>query len=426
MPLDGRQLSRRTRSGPAGSASLGSTRLCHACSRASSPPVRSTSATCSGRCGTGSTTSTTPTALFCVVDLHALTVPQDPDGAPGHHPRAGHAPAGGRHRPRRSPPSSCRATCTSTPSWRGSSSAPPAFGELRRMTQFKDKSEAAEFVSAGLFTYPALMAADILLYDTDRVPGGRRPAPAPRAHPRRGRALQQPLRRHLRRPRGRHPPGRRPGHGPPAPDAQDVEVRRLAPGHDPRARGPQGASSKKIKRAVTDTETEVRYDPVAQAGRVEPAVDPRRGHRPRRPRSWPAEYTQYGPLKTDTADAVVELLRPIQARYAELDRRSRRRRRHPGQGRGQGPVDRGGHAGPGPRGAIGLLADLAAPDAAVRTPERAADGSVVVGVLEGPADVEVDGPVRLGQVVLAGPGLGERVAAGHGRAGRRRARACCR
>ena len=42
-----------------------------------------------------------------------------------------------------------------------------SFGELRRMTQFKDKSESAEFVSAGLFTYPVLMAADILLYDTD-------------------------------------------------------------------------------------------------------------------------------------------------------------------------------------------------------------------------------------------------------------------
>src|SRR5690606_6195533 len=47
-----------------------------------------------------------------------------------------------------------------------------AFGELRRMTQFKEKSDAAEFVSAGLFTYPALMAADILLYDTERVPVG--------------------------------------------------------------------------------------------------------------------------------------------------------------------------------------------------------------------------------------------------------------
>ena len=45
-----------------------------------------------------------------------------------------------------------------------------SFGELSRMTQFKEKADRQQFVSAGLFTYPALMAADILLYDTDRVP----------------------------------------------------------------------------------------------------------------------------------------------------------------------------------------------------------------------------------------------------------------
>ena len=58
------------------------------------------------------------------------------------------------------------------------------------MTQFKDKSADQEFVSAGLFTYPVLMAGDILLYQTDIVPIGDRPAPAPRADPRRRRALQ--------------------------------------------------------------------------------------------------------------------------------------------------------------------------------------------------------------------------------------------
>jgi hypothetical protein len=47
-----------------------------------------------------------------------------------------------------------------------------SFGELRRMTQFKDKSERHDFVSAGLFTYPVLMAGDILLYQTDIVPIG--------------------------------------------------------------------------------------------------------------------------------------------------------------------------------------------------------------------------------------------------------------
>src|SRR5688572_31856683 len=49
-----------------------------------------------------------------------------------------------------------------------------SFGELSRMTQFKDKSAKREgdFISAGLFTYPALQAADILLYDADEVPVG--------------------------------------------------------------------------------------------------------------------------------------------------------------------------------------------------------------------------------------------------------------
>ncbi|MEC7673461.1 MAG: tryptophan--tRNA ligase, partial [Actinomycetota bacterium] len=47
-----------------------------------------------------------------------------------------------------------------------------SYGELSRMTQFKDKSGQHDFISAGLFTYPALQAADILLYDTDEVPVG--------------------------------------------------------------------------------------------------------------------------------------------------------------------------------------------------------------------------------------------------------------
>src|ERR671936_1920572 len=47
-----------------------------------------------------------------------------------------------------------------------------SFGELRRMTQFKDRAAEQDFVSAGLFNYPVLMAADILLYQTDLVPVG--------------------------------------------------------------------------------------------------------------------------------------------------------------------------------------------------------------------------------------------------------------
>src|SRR4029079_4529131 len=55
-------------------------------------------------------------------------------------------------------------------SWLLSSVA--SYGQLGRMTQFKDKSDRREFVSAGLFTYPVLMAGDILLYQTDIVPIG--------------------------------------------------------------------------------------------------------------------------------------------------------------------------------------------------------------------------------------------------------------
>src|SRR5690242_17917380 len=51
-------------------------------------------------------------------------------------------------------------------------SAATSFGELRRMTQFKDKSAQQEFVSAGIFTYPVLMAGDVLLYQADVVPVG--------------------------------------------------------------------------------------------------------------------------------------------------------------------------------------------------------------------------------------------------------------
>src|SRR6266508_536383 len=47
-----------------------------------------------------------------------------------------------------------------------------SFGELRRMTQFKEKAERQDFVSAGLFDYPVLQAADILIYQADRVPVG--------------------------------------------------------------------------------------------------------------------------------------------------------------------------------------------------------------------------------------------------------------
>ena len=109
--------------------------------------------------------------IYCIVDMHSITVPQDPKElrkhildvaalymAVGIDPKksiifvqsdvSGHAEL------------SWILTCNSYT------------GELSRMTQFKDKSKGRESAPAGLFTYPILMAADILLYDTDIVPVG--------------------------------------------------------------------------------------------------------------------------------------------------------------------------------------------------------------------------------------------------------------
>ena len=89
------------------------------------------------------------------------------------------------------------------------------FGELSRMTQFKDKSaKNADNINGGLFTYPALMAADILLYQPDYVPVGE----DQKQHVELTRDVAQPLQRHLRRrvqdPRALYPQGGRPDHEP--------------------------------------------------------------------------------------------------------------------------------------------------------------------------------------------------------------------
>jgi tryptophanyl-tRNA synthetase len=78
-----------------------------------------------------------------------------------------------------------------------------------------------------------------------------------------------------------------------------------------------GAVAKKIKRAVTDTETEVRFDPEAKPG-VSNLLSILGACTGTDPVELAGRYDQYGPLKSDTAEAVVEVLRPIQERVAEL------------------------------------------------------------------------------------------------------------
>src|SRR5256885_6058688 len=110
-------------------------------------------------------------AFFCVVDLHSITVEHDPEELrEATLDLAAMLFATGVDPQRSTVFVQSQVTAHAEAAWL--LAAVTGFGELRRMTQFKDKSEAHEFVSAGLFTYPVLMAGDILLYQTDLVPIG--------------------------------------------------------------------------------------------------------------------------------------------------------------------------------------------------------------------------------------------------------------
>ena len=106
---------------------------------------------------------------------------------------------------------SCRAGCRRTPSSPTCSSASAHTGELNRMIQFKEKGRGVDSTRVSLYTYPALMAADILLYRPAAGAGRRRPAPARRAHPRPRDPLQPHLRAGLHGPRDHR--ARRPARG---------------------------------------------------------------------------------------------------------------------------------------------------------------------------------------------------------------------
>ena len=193
-----------------------------------------------------------------------------------------------------------------------------SYGELSRMTQFKDKTSKREgqFISAGLFTYPALQAADILLYDTHEVPVG------------------DDQRQHIEITRDiairfNH----RFGDTFVIPEAVTPKAgARVMDLQDPTSKMSKSATTeagcvmmlddpkvvmKKFKRAVTDSESEVRYD-VAEKPGVSGLLDILAAATDRTPQQAAEGYTQYGPLKVDTGEAVVAMLEPIQARYHEL------------------------------------------------------------------------------------------------------------
>jgi tryptophanyl-tRNA synthetase len=193
-----------------------------------------------------------------------------------------------------------------------------SFGELSRMTQFKDKSAKRQhdFVAAGLFTYPALQAADILLYDAEEVPVGD----DQRQHIELTREIAT---------RFNHRFGETfvlPRAVTPRAGARVMDLQ------DPTSKMSKSTASdaglvlvlddpdtvaRKFKRAVTDSDGEVRYDPATKPG-VSNLLDILAAVTGSTPEEVAAGYTQYGPLKADAGVAVIEALRPVRERATEL------------------------------------------------------------------------------------------------------------
>ena len=254
--------------------------------------------------------------LFCVVDLHSLTVRQDPVElrqrtleTAALYLAAGIDPARAAIFIQSHVPEHTELAwllgCTAT------------FGELQRMTQFKDKAAGRESVSLGLFAYPVLMAADILLYQATHVPVGD----DQRQHLELTRDLAERF-------------NARYGQAFPVPEAliggvgarvmslqaPSEKMSKSAP--DPEGRiellDPPDAIRRKVKRAVTDSGREIRHDRAAKPA-ISNLLEMLSLARGTSLPALEAEYggAGYGRLKQDLADAMVTMLEPLQARHRE-------------------------------------------------------------------------------------------------------------
>lgn len=254
-------------------------------------------------------------AFFCIVDLHSITVEYDPDDLRERTlDLAALLYATGLDPDRSTVFVQSHVTAHAEAAWL--LSAVTSYGQLGRMTQFKDKSDAREFVSAGLFTYPVLMAGDILLYQTDLVPIGddqRQHLELARDVAERFNARYGEL--------FRVPEGVFPEVGARVMDLQEPTRKMSTTGGTPQGTvlmlDPPEVVRKKIRSAVTDSGTEVRR--ADDKPGVSNLIDIMSVATGESPKAIEARYDGgYGVFKQDVADAVVTMLEPIQARYAEL------------------------------------------------------------------------------------------------------------
>jgi tryptophanyl-tRNA synthetase len=255
-------------------------------------------------------------ACYCVVDLHSISVASDRDTLAAHTlDTAATLLAAGLQPDRCTLFVQSHVPAHSEGAWLLGAVA--SFGELSRMTQFKDKSEGRESVSVDLFTYPVLQAADILLYDTDRVPVGD----DQRQHLELARNIAQRFNSRYGETL-RLPEAAIPSTGGRVMDLQEPTRKMSTTGGTPQGTvlvvDPPEVVAKKVRSAVTDSGREVRRgegkEGIANLIEIAAVATGRSAEEV----ETAYDGAGYGQFKTDVADAVVEYLRPVRGRYLEL------------------------------------------------------------------------------------------------------------
>jgi tryptophanyl-tRNA synthetase len=256
-------------------------------------------------------------AFFCIVDLHSITTPFEPDELKDATLDLGAMLFATGLDPDRSTVF-VQSHVTAHPEAAWLLGSVTSFGELRRMTQFKERAEEQEFVSAGLFNYPVLMAGDILLYQTDRVPIGD----DQRQHLELTRNIAERFNQRF----GETftiPEGVYPDVGARIKNLQEPErlmsTTRGTPQGVVRIVDEPDVIRKKFKTAVTDSGTDVRHEPEEKPGisNLLEIMSVATGD-PISEIEGRYDGSGYGQFKEDVAEAVVQLLVPIQQRYHQL------------------------------------------------------------------------------------------------------------
>ena len=257
-----------------------------------------------------------PESFHCVVDLHAITVPHDPDALRTNTlDMSCWILAAGLD-----PDVSCLFVQSQVPehaqlSWVLESVA--TYGELHRMVQFKEKAQGRESVSVGLFTYPVLQAADILLYQSDEVPVGE----DQRQHVELTRDVAQRFNARFGE-TFRVPKATFPEAGARIMDLQEPtrKMSKSAESHQGTVllAEEEEATRRKIMRARTDSGSEVRPGP--DKPELTNLLDMYAAVTGGSPEQIAQGYAGrgYGDFKRDLAEAVNGFLRPVRERHAEL------------------------------------------------------------------------------------------------------------